>query len=81
MSSSSIGRRVDALEALGGAADRGVAGFVHGRGGNHDPADQAHIDQKVAELHAAGYRVVYVATLAAWRLSSVPAQPDADSAT
>ena len=67
MSSSSIGRRVDALEALGGVVDRGVAGIVHGRGQDFDPADEARVDQHVAELHAAGHSVVYVANLASRR--------------
>ena len=43
---------------------KGVAGIVHGRGQEFDPAAQALVDQQVAELHAAGHSVVYVANLA-----------------
>ena len=43
---------------------KGVAGIVHGRGQDYDLAAHAHIDRQVAELHAAGHSVVYVASLA-----------------
>ena len=43
---------------------KGVAGIVHGRGQAFDPAAQAFVGQQVAELHAAGHSVVYVAHLA-----------------
>ena len=41
----------------------GVVGIVHGRGQAFDPAAQALLDRQVAELHAAGHSVVYVANL------------------
>lgn len=50
---------------------KGVAGIVHGRGQAFDPAAQAFVGQQVAELHAAGHSVVYVANLA----SRLPAAP------
>ncbi len=81
MSSSSIGRRVDALEALGGVADKGVAGIVRGRGQNYDPTANAHIERQIAELHAAGHSIVYVANLAGSRPIRGPIGSDTEPTT
>lgn len=81
MSGSSIGRRVDALEAMGKGRDSGVAGIVHGRGQYLDPADEARIAQQIAELHAAGHSVVYVANLAGSHPARGPIDCDKEPTT
>ncbi len=80
MSSSSIGRRVDALEARA-TTDKGVAGIVHGRSLDFDPADEERIAHQIAELHAAGHSVVYVANLAASRPTRMPIDFDKEPTT
>lgn len=58
-----LNTRISRLEAKT-CGSKGVAGIVRGRGQAFDPAAQALLDQTVAELHAAGHDVVYVANLA-----------------
>ena len=75
MTSSSISRRVEALETIGGAKDTGVAGIVLGRGAEFDPVMQQQIDREIAALQAAGHSVVYVANLAGPRPPNAVQEP------
>ena len=58
-----LNTRISRLEAKT-SHSKGVVGIVHGQGQAFDPAAQALLDRQVAELHAAGHSVVYVANLA-----------------